>query len=212
MALSTANLRASTSYTKRETEKSPWSGDVAGEVALKIDDGVWFVERDGKTWEIDKPTREGLMEFAIRQVLADAYAGAADLSDAKKRFDKKFDNLVDGSWGADSRGPGVNEWLYEARNVVRGMMKADDAKAYVRFNKNNDAKAQNAALDMRVATIMNGEDAKAKKLFERKVEMRIIAAREAREAKRALAAKLAELDGIDLDDESDDDAEQTEEE
>lgn len=200
MALSTANLRATTTYSKRETEKSPWSGDVAGEVGLKIDDGVWFIERDGKAFEIDKPTREGLMEFAIRQVLADAYAGATDLADAKKRFDKKFDNLVDGTWGSDSRGPGVNEWVYEARNVVRGMMKAEDEKGYKAFNK-KDAKVQNATLDGRINEIMFGEDTepKAKKLFERKVEMRIVAAREAREAKRALAAKLAELDGIDLD-------------
>lgn len=218
MTLSTANLSATASFVKRATEKSSWSGQVADDVSIKIDDGVWYITRDGKDFELaDRPTREGMLEFMLRQVLADSYAGADDLTDARKRFNKKLDNIIDGSWGADSRGPGVNEWLYEARNIIRAEMKKDNPKEYKRFNK-QDAKVQNAELDRRVAAaVAEGDDnAKAKKLFDRKVEMRMVAAEEARKAKRDLAAKLAMLDEMELEDDEEieniDEKDETEEE
>lgn len=186
MAQKFANLSVTRSFEKRFTDKSGWGGTVAPDVTLKIDDHVWSIEHAGKAYELDKGTREGLMDFAL-QCLQDSYAGAEDLADAQKRFNSKLENIVDGSWGSDTRGSGVNQWLYEARNVVRGIYQADDEKAYKKFNK-LDTKEQNKALDI---DVVKYADAFGKDEFEALVAERIKNADERRAKEVAFKAKLA---------------------
>ena len=88
-------------FTKRETEKSDWSGRI-GATELKVDGkGIWWL--DGT--ELPQASADYLANFAL-QSLQDAYAGASSLDDATKRWEAKRTALLDGTIGARSGGGG----------------------------------------------------------------------------------------------------------
>lgn len=111
-------------FEKRETEKSGWGGRV-GHTELVADGKKWTL--DGK--ELPAESITYLMNFAL-QSLQDAYAGAESLSDAKARWQAKYDALVDGTVGMRGSGGGVSDETTAQRYVMKRayFAQVDDAK------------------------------------------------------------------------------------
>lgn len=111
-------------FEKRETEKSGWGGRI-GHAELAADGKKWTL--DGK--ELPDASITYLMNFAL-QSLQDAYAGAESLSDAKARWQAKYDALVDGTVGARGSGGGVSDETTAQRYVMKRayFAQVDDAK------------------------------------------------------------------------------------
>lgn len=98
-------------YTKRETSKSDWSGNV-GEVELTLgDDGTMTL--DGT--KLGDAAVRHLLNFAL-QTLQDAYAGAKSFDEAQGNFAKKRAALLEGTIGV--RGNGESEATKVARKLV----------------------------------------------------------------------------------------------
>lgn len=111
-------------YSKRETEKSDWSGEV-GVTTLVIDGNKWTL--DGK--ELPEASVKHLMNFAL-QTLQDAYAGAKSLAEAKGAFEKKRDAIYEGTIGVRGSGEGVSEFVRIARRLVLGNFKSQIGSAW----------------------------------------------------------------------------------
>lgn len=101
-------------FTKRETEKSDWSGRI-GATELKVDGkGKWWL--DGV--ELPQASADYLANFAL-QSLQDAYAGASSLDDATKRWEAKRKALLEGTVGVRSGGGGEEPHMAYVRQIVR---------------------------------------------------------------------------------------------
>lgn len=129
-------------YAKRETEKSDWAGAI-GSATWEIESKSDVTMRlDGK--ELGANAIAHLMNFAL-QTLQDAYAGAVDLNDAKGRFEKKRDAILNGTIGVRASGDGESETLRVTRKIVREKLKKN-AEKWAAFEKLDDD-AKNTALD-----------------------------------------------------------------
>lgn len=110
-------MKIERTFTKRETPKSTWSGDV-GKVKFEAPDGEYKL--DGKT--LPAASVEHLLTFAL-QTLQDAYAGAEDLAEAKANWAKKRDKLVSGEIGTRGTGSGLGEVERECVAILRPYVK-----------------------------------------------------------------------------------------
>lgn len=131
-------------YSKRETERSSWSGRIGDcNLQLNVEGPVLL---NGQT--IPASSVEYLLNFAL-QSMQDAYAGADSLSAAIGAFEKKRDAIITGTLGARGYGDGVSHFQTIARRIVRGLFKAKyGAKSaeWAEFTALSDAQ-QNATLD-----------------------------------------------------------------
>lgn len=130
-------------FTKRETEKSSWHGDV-GRTSFEIEgEGLTF-KIDGK--EIPAASAEYLMTFAL-QSLQDAYAGAQDLTEARANFEKKYNALIEGTIGVRSGGGGESEEVRVGRRLVMDVIRTAAKKAEGKAWKDTAKKAELEAMD-----------------------------------------------------------------
>lgn len=90
-------------FTKRETEKSAWSGRIG---AVELVANVESVTIGGKT--LPEASVEYLLNFSL-QSLQDAYAGADDLTEATANWEKKLAALMEGTIGVRSGGGGMTD-------------------------------------------------------------------------------------------------------
>lgn len=171
-------------FEKRETEKSGWGGRI-GHTELVADGKNWTL--DGK--ELPAESITYLMNFAL-QSLQDAYAGAESLSDAKARWQAKYDALVDGTVGVRGSGGGVSDETTAQRYVMK--------RAY--FAQVDDAKKA-AFKDMEPADqadLLDRLFAKNADKLAKAVTERLAAMAEERKRRAAEKAKIAAAD-IELD-------------
>lgn len=176
-------------FTKRETEKSNWSGRI-GSVEFSIDapsKGNVTFHVDGK--EIPDTSALYLMTFAL-QSLQDAYAGADSLDEATANFDKKLAALLDGTIGVRGSGGGLSDEeraeAYVAEQAVREKVSADEWKAM-----SDDAKAERVA--KAIATLKEKRaDVFAAKVAERVAH--VVEQRKRRAAEKAAIASMADID------------------
>lgn len=90
-------------FTKRETEKSNWSGRIG---AVEMVANVESIKVNGN--KLPDASVNYLLHFSL-QSLQDAYAGAADLTEATANWTKKFDALCEGTIGVRSGGGGMTD-------------------------------------------------------------------------------------------------------
>jgi hypothetical protein len=113
-------------FTKRETEKSTWSGRI-GSVEGTAD--INSIVINGKT--LPDASIGYLLHFSL-QSLQDAYAGAADLPEATANFDKKLLALMEGTIGVRSGGGGMSDEekaeLYVAEAIYGAVHKKGSEK------------------------------------------------------------------------------------
>lgn len=113
-------------FTKRETEKSNWSGRI-GSVELVAD--IAQFEVDGK--QLPQTSIDYLLNFSL-QSLQDAYAGADDLNEAVGNWTKKYDALLNGTIGVRSGGGGMTDEeraeLYVAESIYATKFGKDTEK------------------------------------------------------------------------------------
>ena len=161
-------------FTKRETEKSAWSGRVGHAELFVSDDGAWTL--DGKV--LPRVSIEYLMNFSL-QSLQDAYAGADSMDEAQANWTKKYNALVEGTIGQRSS-DGVDEETRVARKVVLAALIA-------KYGKDSEqAKSDEAALDALFE--------KNKKAFAPIVADEMARLAEQRAAKKAIASAIGSID------------------
>ncbi len=108
-------LSASRVYSKRETEKSDWSGRIGHTEFVIESNSDIKVMLDGNV--LGAASIEYLMTFAL-QSMQDAYAGADSLSAAIGAFEKKRDAIIAGTIGVRGTGGGVDYFVEVARAMV----------------------------------------------------------------------------------------------
>lgn len=139
-------FKAERVYSKRETEKSDWSGRIGSTVLEVKSEGDIVVTLDGKV--LPAGSVEYLLNFAL-QSMQDAYAGADSLSAAIGAFEKKRDAIINGTLGARGSGDGTSHFQTIARRIVRGLFKTKHgakSEKWLEFSTRSDAD-QNAELD-----------------------------------------------------------------
>ncbi len=131
-----------------------------GEVRLEA--GIGEMQLNGKT--LPANSVEYLLTFAL-QSLQDAYAGADNEEEAKARFDKKLNAVIEGTIGVRSGGGGLTEMQKVSRQVAREMIRAAYAKAGKAYGDFTSLSAgeQNAKLDAVVDKHREVVEAEAKK-------------------------------------------------
>lgn len=99
-------------FAKRETEKSNWSGRIGSVTLTVTDDGNWAIVsgdyKDGATTVLSRASIEYLLTFSL-QSLQDAYAGAANLTEAQANYVKKLTALCEGTIGVRGEGGGMSD-------------------------------------------------------------------------------------------------------
>lgn len=95
-----------------------------GAVTMTSPDGDWTI--NGAV--VPERTVDHLLTFAL-QTLQDAYAGAADATDAKEKFDCKLAKLAAGTLGVRSGGgAAVDEETRHMRMIMRSLVAANFGK------------------------------------------------------------------------------------
>lgn len=119
-------------FTKRETERSNWSGRI-GKVELVADIASMSIE--GRPLSV--ASIDYLLNFSL-QSLQDAYAGAESLTEAEAAWEKKLFALIDGTIGVRSGSGGMSDEeraeLYVAEAIyaqkfAKGTAKGDTFRA-----------------------------------------------------------------------------------
>lgn len=87
---------------------------------VNMEAAVAYVSIDGK--ELPIQSVEYLLTFAL-QNLQDAYAGADSADEAKARWEKKLDRLIEGSIGVREAGDGASALTKAIRGVVGDMLR-----------------------------------------------------------------------------------------
>lgn len=153
---------------------------------VEMSAGVSGVSINGK--ELPASSIEYLLTFAL-QNLQDAYAGADSEVDAKARWEKKLDRLLEGSIGLRASGGGESAEVRTRRAVIKEQVRKAVGKDKWTAFQALDADAQGEKLD---AVFEKQDDAGQAAIMEQ------VAKRLAEAAQRkAQANKLAE--SIDLD-------------
>lgn len=91
---------------------------------VEMSAGVSGISINGK--ELPKTSIEYLLTFAL-QNLQDAYAGAESADDAKGRWGKKLDRLIDGTIGVRTGGDGASAETRMRRTVLGEMLRKSQA-------------------------------------------------------------------------------------
>lgn len=171
-------------FTKRETEKSNWSGRV-GSVEGVAD--INKIVLNGN--ELGAASINYLLNFSL-QSLQDAYAGAESLAEATANFEKKLAALLDGTIGVRGAGGGMSDEdrakAYVAEQAVRAKLPADEWKAM-----DDDAKAE------RVARAIGTLEEKRGEWFAEQVAARVehvVDMRRKRAEEKATIAAMGDLD------------------
>lgn len=132
-------------YTKRETDKSNWSGRI-GAVTLAIepflnDDNQPEVRVILDDRELPQASVDHLFTFAL-QSLQDAYAGAESLDEAIGAWEKKRAKLYEGTLGVRNGAGGEEPYMRFVRDIIRTKM--DDAKKaeYKAIKGDSDARTE----------------------------------------------------------------------
>lgn len=174
-------LIASRVYSKRETEKSDWSGRIGHtEFAIESDSDIHVYLDEN---ELSPASIEYLMTFAL-QSMQDAYAGADSLQSAIGAFEKKRDAIIAGTIGVRGTGDGASYFTTVARSIVRANVKSAwgaKSQKWLDFAKLDDD-AQDAKLD----AVYAANEAVLKPKVEAEIERRTEAAR----AKKATIAPI----------------------
>lgn len=135
-------------YTKRETEKSNWSGRI-GAVTLAIDPAIVEDDNgqatgidlvftlDGK--ELPLNSVEHLLTFAL-QSLQDAYAGAESLDEAIGAWEKKRNRLYEGTLGTRDGSGGEEPYMRLVRDIIRTKMSDEKKAEYKAMKGDGDAR------------------------------------------------------------------------
>jgi hypothetical protein len=162
-------------FTKRETEKSAWSGRIGAATLAISDKGKWTLNDK----ELGAESVEYLMNFSL-QSLQDAYAGADDLAEATANFEKKLAAIQEGTIGQRSSG-GVDEETRVGRKVALNAL-------IVKYGK-DAAQVKDATDESLDAIVAKNADAFAPVIA---AEMDRLA--EQRKAKAAIAKQVGALD------------------
>lgn len=178
-------LIASRVFTKRETEKSDWSGRIGSTELTFEAEGEIVVHLDGHQLPASSVTY--LMTFAL-QSMQDAYAGADSLGAAIGAFEKKRDAIVNGTLGVRGTGDGASYFTTIARRMVRALFKSKyGAKSteWAAFMKLDDDE-QDAELDRKYAA----NEAKLRPV----VEAEIARIKEEAARKAAIAGEAGDIE------------------
>lgn len=123
--------------------------------------------------ELPKASVEYLLTFAM-QNLQDAYAGADSAADAKARWEKKLDRLIEGTIGVRAAGDGASALQRAIRAEIGDMLRAakkwkdvigalDEADRPARLDEIFDKQAESVQADIRAkaeARIAEAEERK----------------------------------------------------
>lgn len=172
-------------FSKRETEKSNWSGRIG---SVEMSAGITGISINGK--ELPEASINYLLNFSL-QSLQDAYAGAEDLTEATANWEKKLAALLDGTIGVRSGGGGMSDEeraeLYVAEQATRAKLTADEWKAL-----SDEAKV--ARVEANVAKLKEHRA----EWFAEKVAERVAHIVEQRKRRAAEKAEMAALGDVDL--------------
>jgi hypothetical protein len=173
-------------FTKRETEKSNWSGRIGAVEGFADLDRIVI-----NGHELPEASVAYLLNFSL-QSLQDAYAGADDLTEATANWEKKLSALIDGTIGVRSGGSGMTDEeraeLYVAESIYATKYGKDTDKGKAFRELKDDDKAEflvGIAAKLR-EQLADFEDRVAKRV-EHVVEMR------KRRAEEKAAAKAADI-------------------
>lgn len=175
-------------FTKRETEKSSWSGRIG---AVTLEANITDVSINGKT--LPEASVNYLLNFSL-QSLQDAYAGADDLTEATANWEKKLAALMDGTIGVRSGGGGMSDveraelYVAEAIYATKFGKDTEKGKAF-RALKDDDKYEFLVGIVEKLAEQLPDWEARVTARVEHVVEQR-----KKRAAEKAAIASMGELE------------------